>query len=191
MTAIYMPAGLPLHPWKAKKVLIVGSGAVGSRIAHSLVDMGVADTTVSDDARLPQQNVQDVQAGSCRQNKVALIINCADTVFTRMSVWKQVKKNQTQHPLYIDVRLVAGGAVIYSFLPCNELERGKYEHTLLSKSEDCSSESESFGDVLVSALATTAVVSVVTTFLQTGALEVFEMGFTFEPSWVQSSDFAP
>jgi L-lactate dehydrogenase len=62
-----------MEPWRARKVVIVGAGAVGATFAYALAQSGVADEIVlSDmDANLAQGQVMDLA-------QAALLSECAD-----------------------------------------------------------------------------------------------------------------
>lgn len=147
------------------KVTIIGVGGIGSSTTLALVKMGVQNIIVYDDDKvelhnLPSQLYRFSDLGKTKvealkeicqdyagvvieakperfngqQTLSGIVISGVDSMASRKEIWKKVKYNPSIQ-LYIEARMGAEVARIYTVRPCDPWEVNWYEMSLYSDEE--------------------------------------------------------
>ncbi len=152
-----------LDPAKVKRPFtIIGAGSVGSFTALSLAKMGIRDITVYDADTVEEHNIpnqfyriedigwpkvealKDIIYGFTGveikpvaefykdQELKGMVISAVDSMKARKEIWKRIK-GSVQVDLYIDARMGAEVAVLYSVLPIEDIKL--YQKSLHGQNE--------------------------------------------------------
>ncbi len=146
-------------------VHIIGAGAIGSRIAADLSDLGVFNMTLWDHDRvkshnLPNQRYGREEIGMLKTEAMAKIISrdcgfdvnihaekvmdqklsgivfvCVDKMRYRRQIWDNCLKYKMDVDLAVEIRMGAEFGMIYTVRPCYPIDVDGYENTLYNDDE--------------------------------------------------------
>ena len=212
-----LPKGLPFNSKNARKIIIIGAGAVGSRVAYMLAGMGVTGITVYDGDIVEKH---DVCTNTYQSNDVgklkteALEVRILNDLKIKIQIVSEYFSGQVfseaamviacvdtmsaRQRIWnsVNVKTVLHSLYVDVRSSGNKAEvytmmpciESRYASSLPNAENASLSLCESSGDEFASGLAATFVSSVVLTFWQIGRVPYYKTDFVVTPAQVHACD---